>query len=254
VDGPRQDGTRRQAPGSPRQWARTRSSILRVVGRDQHRGRAVRRRRQRRISRHPISVRIGMVWDDPWTRLVAAHGSGVDLGRLSQIELPVPRPPVGRPGAADAFRRGETSTTAPAPVFGPDSGSTYDLRRPPTDHQLRVAVRKTAFPLAPWTSACPAGGAGLHRRVLRGLSSGAPVHRRDVAAPRARARCAPCSDGAGSCPSSPARRPDPCAAERVTVNIAHPGDGCRHSQARDDSTCMPRSMRGPRHGRSPRRA
>ena len=105
---------------------------------------------------------------------------------------------------------GRTSTTAPR---ARSSGPSPPV---PPDEQRRISKMvnyallygKTAFTLAKDIGVSRQGGGDLHRRLLRPLSRGAVVHRRDDRAGRARpARCARSSAVSGGCPTCAPRTP-----------------------------------------------
>ena len=118
---------------------------------------------------------------------VAEPGHVLISADYSQIELRVLAHLSGDAALIDAFSRGEDihDRTA-AKVFGENSGlGAHELRRRAKIINYALLYGKTAFTLAKDIGVTPAGGAGVHRRLLRGLPRGARVHRRPA---RGRAR------------------------------------------------------------------
>ena len=103
-----------------------------------------------------------------------------DLGRLLADRVSRARAPVrGRRSLIDAFRQGTTSTTQTAlKIFGADSGrDPHELRSTAKMVNYALLYGKTAFTLAKDIGVTPAGGAGVHRRLLRRLPARPRVHR-----------------------------------------------------------------------------
>ena len=106
-------------------------------------------------------------------------GARADFGRLLADRVPRPRAPGGRPGAGRRVSGGRRL---------PRTDGAEDLRqrqrpRParPAQHgqdgQLRAALRQDRVHAGEGHRRHAAGGAGVHRRLLRRLPEGARVHR-----------------------------------------------------------------------------
>ena len=122
----------------------------------------------------------------------------------SQIELRVLAHLSGDETLIAAFERGDDIHDQTATkVFGADSTlDPHELRRRAKIVNYALLYGKTAFTLAKDIGVHAAGGAAVHRRLLRRLPAGARVHRPDA---RRRAQAAAssrrCSAGGGRCRS-----------------------------------------------------
>ncbi len=168
---------------------------------------------------------------------VAEPGFVLISADYSQIELRVLAHLSGDEALIDAFERGEDIHDRTAlQVFGAASGlSRHELRSQREDDQLRGALRKDRVHARQGHQRPTAGGAGVHRRLLRRLSRRPAVHRRD-ARPRAGNRQRENDDGApaaGARPEQP-QRADPRGGRAGGDQLPDPGIGGRHPEARDD--------------------
>ena len=116
-------------------------------------------------------------------------GSRADLGRLLADRAARAGAPVRRRGADRGVpaRRGHSRSHRAEGVRRPTAGSIpHELRRRAKIINYALLYGKTAFTLAKDIGVIAAGGAGVHRRLLRRLPRGARLHRQTLDDARAR--------------------------------------------------------------------
>ena len=127
-----------------------------------------------------------------------------------------------RPDRAQGLRRRQRARPARTAAAG-------------EDHQLRAALREDGVHAGQGHRRHAAGGAGVHRRLLRRLSRGPRVHRpaarRGPADRRREDAVRPAPPGAGA---DEPQRPGAGGGRARVGQHADPGHGGRHPEARDD--------------------
>ena len=110
---------------------------------------------------------------------IAEPGHVLISADYSQIELRVLAHLADDPVLVDAFREGADFHDRTAlKIFGADSGrDPHELRSTAKMINYALLYGKTAFTLAKDIGVTPAGGAGVHRRLLRRLPARPRVHR-----------------------------------------------------------------------------
>ena len=180
---------------------------------------------------------------------VAEPGCVLISADYSQIELRVLAHLAGDPNLIEAFRGGQDihDRTAAA-VFGADSAlDRYELRRRAKIINYALLYGKTAFTLSKDIGVHAAGGAGLHRRLLRGLPRSAALHRPDARAGTRDRRGQ--HDVRTAAPGPRAHEPQRADSRRGGACGREPadsGDGRGHPEAGDDRPPRRARARGSR--------
>ena len=168
---------------------------------------------------------------------IADDGHVLHLGGLLADRAAGAGAPVRRRGADPGVprRRGHSRSDRAQGVRHRQRLERARAPPPREDHQLRAAVWEDGVHARQGHRRDPAGGAGLHQRLLCGLSGGARLHRRSA---RHRARHRRGQDDVRSPPArAGADQPQRSDSRRRRARRgqpADPGQRCRYPEARDD--------------------